>query len=145
MVKRITILALALMFWLSGVGLAEDCTDDTAAVKKVIDEAYVQAVHNQRNPEAFAAGFHENFRMYILAEGNLREFTRAQWLENLSRPGQSALPETRAVYRNIDVCGDAAQVKLELHRGDKLIFTDYLNLYRFPDGWKVVAKTFQRH
>ena len=45
----------------------------------------------------------------------------------------------------VDVTGSAASVKLELHQGDKRIFTDYLSLYKFPDGWKIVGKIYYRH
>ncbi|TSA38208.1 MAG: hypothetical protein D4R64_03680 [Porphyromonadaceae bacterium] len=27
----------------------------------------------------------------------------------------------------------------------KLIFTDYLHLYKFKDSWKIVGKIFYRH
>jgi hypothetical protein len=39
---------------------------------------------------------------------------------------------------------DAAVAKVDLHRNGKHIFTDYIALYRFDDGWKLVGKTFQR-
>ena len=45
----------------------------------------------------------------------------------------------------MDVTGNAATVRLELYRDGKHAFTDYLSLYRFPDGWKIVSKTFQAH
>ena len=41
--------------------------------------------------------------------------------------------------------GSAASVKLELHQNDTRIFTDYLSLYKFPDGWKIVGKIYYRH
>ena len=39
----------------------------------------------------------------------------------------------------------AAVAKVALFRDGKQIFTDYISLYRFDEGWKLVAKTFHRH
>ena len=39
----------------------------------------------------------------------------------------------------------AAVVRLELYRDGKHTFTDYLSLYRFADGWKIVSKIFHVH
>jgi hypothetical protein len=45
----------------------------------------------------------------------------------------------------VEISGNAAVVKLELTRGGKHVFTDFLSLYRFPAGWMIVGKTFQAH
>ncbi len=45
----------------------------------------------------------------------------------------------------MDVTGSAAAVELELAQNGKRIFTDYLSLYKFPDGWKIVGKIYHRH
>jgi hypothetical protein len=34
---------------------------------------------------------------------------------------------------------------VELTRDGQLVFTDYLLLYRFGDGWKIVGKVFHCH
>jgi len=54
-------------------------------------------------------------------------------------------PKTTVNYVNIDVTGTAAVAKIELLREGKLIFTDYLMLYKFEEGWKIVGKTYFRH
>ena len=43
----------------------------------------------------------------------------------------------------MDVTGKAAVARVELFRDGKHVFTDYLSLYQFADGWKIVAKIFQ--
>jgi hypothetical protein len=53
--------------------------------------------------------------------------------------------KTTCVYKNIDITGNAAVAKIELYRSDKLIFTDYLSLYKFEEGWRVVSKIYFRH
>jgi len=39
----------------------------------------------------------------------------------------------------------AAMAKIELWRGNNLIFTDYLGLYKFREGWRIVNKIYHRH
>jgi hypothetical protein len=52
---------------------------------------------------------------------------------------------TSAEFPLVEVTGTAAICKVELTRGGKLVFTDYLALYKFEDGWKIVGKSFYRH
>jgi hypothetical protein len=46
----------------------------------------------------------------------------------------------------IDVTGYTAMAKIRLiENGSRLLFTDYLLLYKFTEGWKIVQKTYMRH
>lgn len=45
----------------------------------------------------------------------------------------------------IEVVGNAAVAKVELYREDKKIFTDFLSLYKFEEGWRIVSKIYHRH
>ncbi len=38
--------------------------------------------------------------------------------------------------------GNSASVKIEVYKGDTYFSTDYMLLYRFKDGWKIVSKIF---
>jgi hypothetical protein len=43
----------------------------------------------------------------------------------------------------VDITNNEAVARVEVHRDGKHIFTDYLSLYKFADGWKIVGKIFQ--
>ena len=45
----------------------------------------------------------------------------------------------------VSVSGDAAVAKVMIYRDDKLIYSDYMSLYKFEDGWKIVAKIYFSH
>jgi len=45
----------------------------------------------------------------------------------------------------VDVVGNAGIAKIEFYKGEKLAYTDFLSLYKFNDGWKLVAKIYQEH
>ena len=50
-----------------------------------------------------------------------------------------------AKFPIIDITGNAAMVKLEYYKGGNHVFTDYLSLYKFEEGWKIVSKIYFRH
>ena len=121
---------------------------DTDAVKAVVKSAYVDGVHAKGDVALMRAGFHPTFRMLTLRDGALTPVTLDEWagrIEKGAADRSAPRPEIRHEFTTVDVTGDAAVVRLELYRGGRHAFTDYLSLYRFPDGWKIVSKTFQAH
>jgi hypothetical protein len=121
---------------------------DEKAVEAVVRSAYVEGVHAKPSAEAMRKGFHPDFRMYVLREGAVTVVTRDEWaarIEKGAAESKTPPPEIRAEFTRIDVTGNAAVAQVQLYRAGKHVFTDYLSLYRFADGWKIVAKTFQSH
>jgi hypothetical protein len=122
---------------------------DVEAVKKVVEEAYVKGIHVNRDVEAARKGFHPMFVMFSLRNGEVAQMTIDEWTANMEkgkkeRPDQ-AMPKTTHEFTMVDVAGDAAVARIEIFKNDKHVFTDYLSLYRCPDGWKIVGKVFHRH
>lgn len=128
---------------------AKTMKDDIHAIKAVIQAAYIEGIHNNGNLSATEAGFHPGFEMLIMRNNMLEKLSIAAWVESIrqrrAKEDPVDRPEVTCKYLNVDVTGDAAVVKLELHREGILLFTDYLCLYRFEDGWKIVSKLFHRH
>lgn len=150
--RRLTylfVLALATAVTASTVALA----DDRAAIVQVVSDAYVDGIHNFRDPAAIRKGFHPDFDMLVLREGKLEKLPLAKWIErieaqNLKEPPPSreaGVRATTAEFPVVEISGTAAICRVELSRGGKHLFTDFLNLYRFEDGWKIVGKSFYRH
>ncbi|MCB1051716.1 MAG: nuclear transport factor 2 family protein [Acidobacteria bacterium] len=117
------------------------------AVWQVVDHSYVQAVHRQANEAAMRQGFHPDFVMTIQTEDGIRKMSLDEWATGVAKAEAKAEPprNIRAEQRQITVEGNAATVVLDLYRDEQKIFTDFLALYRYPDGWKIVSKTFFRH
>ena len=54
------------------------------------------------------------------------------------------VPENLALdYELIDVTENAAIVKLQVYKDSKHFSTDYMLLYKYKDGWKIVSKIFR--
>jgi hypothetical protein len=117
------------------------------AVKAVVMSAYVEGVHRQGDPALMRAGFHPDFRMYTLRDGKVGIVTLDEWAERIGKGAKErkAAPKVEANFTQVDVTGSAAVARVELTRDGKHVFTDYLSLYKLPEGWRIVAKIFQAH
>jgi hypothetical protein len=120
---------------------------EEAAIKALVQTAYVDGLQNLGDLEKTKAGFHPDFVLLGLRDGALTRLPIAEWIASAGkRKADGARPPlTTCKFLTVDVTGSAASVKLELHQNDKRIFTDYLSLYKFPDGWKIVGKIYYRH
>ena len=120
---------------------------DEDAIKALVQTAYVDGLQNLGDLEKTKAGFHADFVLLGLREGVLTRLPIAEWIASAGkRKADGAKPPlTTCRFLTVDVTGSAASVKLELRQNDRRIFTDYLSLYKFPDGWKIVGKIYHRH
>ncbi len=142
-------LATALLGLAATATTATAQTDEKAAVKAVVQSAYVEGVHVKGDAALMRAGFHPDFRMLVLRDGKLTAVTLDEWagrIEAKAKENPNAPPApVTAEFTQIDVTGNAAVAKVDIYRNGKHTFTDYLSLYKFPDGWKIVGKIFQAH
>jgi len=139
-----TRLALVLFTACLTFGVAADDAVN-AAIVQVVDEAYVQGIHLDADAEKVRKGMHESFVMFVRTDAGVNQVTRDAWVARLKpREASAPRPDIKADITVLDQTGDAAVVRVHLFRDGKQIFTDYISLYRFADGWKLVGKTFQR-
>ncbi len=132
------------------------CTDrqtakntDAEAVMTVIRDAYIYGIHIDRDVDAIRKGFHPAFNMLILKDDQITEYPIEIWIQGIeasleTNPGPSKVKTTHK-FSVVDATGNAAVARIEIFRDDVHIFTDYMSLYKFSDGWKIVGKIFYRH
>lgn len=125
-------------------------SNQEVAIRQVLQEAYADGVFNQGNLAAVEKGFAASFTMFSLtADDSLKTISKSDWLERVKRNqemGYYPVPEEKAVrleFLNIDVEGKCAMVKLNFYQGQKLGYVDFIGLYQFSDGWKMVSKSFR--
>jgi len=147
MIKKTFVLILALVF--VTCLMAVDEAAEKAAVIKVIEDAYLNGICNVGDMEAVKKGFHEDFSLKGINNGQLSVLPISQWIEGIKkRKAEGNYPpkeKTRFEYPLIDITGNAAMVKIKFMRGNKHIFTDYLLLLRFSEGWRITDKIYFRH
>ena len=144
--STLTAAALVALLVVPMAALAQGPADE-AAIKALVQTAYVDGLQNLGDLEKTKAGFHPDFVLLGLRDGALTRLPIAEWIASAGkRKADGAKPPlTTCKFLSVDVTGSAASVKLELHQNDTRIFTDYLSLYKFPDGWKIVGKIYFRH
>lgn len=139
----ITILLLLLSFGALKAG------EDEEAIKKAIISAYVEAVYNAKDVKNIQDGFHPGFELLGLKEGELTKKTIEDWVADLNEQtgdtSEGTKVRTEAKFPLIDITGNAAVAKVELYKSDTLIYVEYLSLYRFNEGWKIVSKINQKN
>lgn len=147
--KRMASLFFACLVLLASFSLY--ASEETEAIKNTVTSAYVEGIHIEGNLDKIRAGFHPDFTMTMMGkDGGVRKVELADWMKrieegNKKKTGDEPKPNVEHSFTLVDYNGNAAVARVELHRDGKHVFTDYLSLYKFEDGWKIVAKIFQRH
>jgi hypothetical protein len=118
------------------------------AVKNVITTSYINGLQNGGSIEDIRKGFHPTFTMLRFRENDVKPLPIEEWISNIEKQrakNEPPPPVAEGKFIDIDITGNAAVVKLDLHRGGKRTFTDYLVLYKFTEGWKIISKSFYRY
>ena len=124
--------------------------DEEAAVRETIVNAYVNGIHIDRDVEAGKRGFHPAFTMfYKNRDGGVGTLTIDKWAESIAKKKKEEPdgPPYKVTYEipMVDISGDAAVARVLIYRDGKIIYSDYMSLYRFEDGWKIVGKIYYTH
>jgi hypothetical protein len=122
---------------------------DVDAVKMVIVESYIEGIHRNQDPEAILKGFHPDFAMVMVKDGEVSKMTIQEWVarieEGNKKGNKRPAVETTYEFATVEVSGTAAVARIELFKDGKLTYTDFMSLYKFDDGWKIVNKIYYRH
>jgi len=116
------------------------------AIRRVIEKAYIQGIHGDQDEETVKSGFHQDFAMLVLRNDTLAKVTVDEWLDRIetmkAENPELWNAETTHNFELIDVAGYAAVAKLDVYKGTTHFSTDYMLLYRFEEGWRIVSKIF---
>lgn len=144
--KKLFILTVILVFGMNLLALESE----KEAIKKLIMTAYVDGLQNKGDLQATKEGFYPGFDLLILKNNMVDKLPIYNWIE-YAKMKKEKDPEpygkeelTSCEFEFIDITGTAAVAKIHLSKGGKKIFTDYLSLYKFDDGWKIVGKIYYR-
>lgn len=147
--KKITILLLAIT--MCAFATAQNAEkNDKEAIKKLILTAYVDGLQNKGDLDVTRNGFYPGFDLLIFKNTMVEKLPIYNWItyaemQKAKEPKPLSEEElTTCEFELIDITGTAAVAKIHLTRGGKKIYTDYLSLYRFDDGWKIVSKIYYK-
>jgi len=122
---------------------------DRDDIRRIIETAYIEGIHEEQDDDKVKAGFHPEFRMLIRRDAEVLKVDPEAFLAKLKerRVSDPGFFEQELAYEipMIDIEGTTAVARIELSRGGVHLFTDYQLFYKFDDGWKIVSKTFHSH
>jgi len=130
---------------------SQNIEEEKEYIKQVIQTSYVEGLQNEGDAKKIDTGFHPDFKLLGIDKGdNMWKYPIIQWKEKQikkRKAGELPLPKDKAVsvkFKSIDITGTAAVAKLEFYIGSKLTYVDYISLYKFESGWKMVSKIFYK-
>lgn len=133
----------------SGLWAGEDIQAEKDAIKKVIQTAYIDGLCNTGDIAKIKNGFHPGFNLLGVRGPILSVLPIYTWIEYVKmdkKKGKFPVKEKiTATFKFVDVTGNAAVAKIHYLKGGKHIYTDYLSLYKFPQGWRLVNKIYFKH
>lgn len=149
MKKQILIIGVMLM---SSISFSQSLSTEQLKIKEIVEMAYIDGLQNEGDQAKIEAGFHPDF--YLLGidkEDNMWRYAIKDWkAKQVQKREKGELPlnenkKVSAKFNSIDITGNAATVKLEYHVNKEHVYTDYLSLYKFESGWKIVSKIYYKH
>lgn len=150
MKKRLLILLIAIIPATAFTVHTMKISSEKEAVEALIMKSYVHGAFNELNPEAMLYGFHSDFAIFSADGETLARYEIKTWADGVRK--RKSDPKFDASknkwdhnFASVDVTGNVAAVKIELSKGGKHIYTDYLSLIKFDSGWKIVAKVYNKH
>ncbi len=126
----------------------DDIEKEKQAIQQVIESAYVKGIHIDRDPAAIRSGFHPDFTMLVFKDNQMSKVTLEEWIARLEegkKQNPTLAEKTTHQFEIVDLSGNAAVARIELFKDGKHVFTDFMSLYKFDEGWKIVNKIFFRH
>lgn len=118
-------------------------------VEQVVVDAYIRGIHGTQDEDQIKAGFHVAFRMLVPDGEAIRPVSVDEWLGFIEESKQMdpGTWKAKTTYRfdAVDITDNAASVKIQVYKDNKHFSTDYMLLYRFAGGWKIVSKIFKMY
>jgi hypothetical protein len=116
------------------------------AIKQVIEQAYVRGIHETQDEATVRSGFHQDFAMLVLQDDVMQKVNLDEWFDRIevmkAENPEMWSAKTICKFLMIDVAGNAAVAKMDVYKGETFFSTDYMLLYKFQEGWKIVSKVF---
>jgi len=123
--------------------------EEETAIQAVILSAYRDGLCNVGDVELVKKGFHPEFRLLGIRDNVLTILPIADWIKiTADKKAAGKFPPKTLVsmeFPLIDITGNAAMVKVKFLVGDRHVYTDYLSLLRFSEGWQIVNKIYTSH
>jgi hypothetical protein len=122
---------------------------DKDLIKQVIQLGYVDGLLNYGDTEPTHKSFHPDFYISGLKDNKLTKYHLKDWIPRVEKAkAEGKTPDVKfyVTFPIIKITEKAAMVQMDIFAkgSDKQVFTDYLLMYKFDEGWKIVQKIYHR-
>lgn len=117
-------------------------TIEIERVKKAVVEAYIEGIFLQGNAKLLKKGWHPNCDIVIFENGGITKLPAKYWIERLEKNPKPLDPYVTYQFIYVSVTGYAAVAIIEIFSKGKQIYTDYMCLYKFKEGWMIATKIY---
>lgn len=115
-------------------------------IKNTVIDGYIKGIHEKQDQELAESGFHPDFEMLVLQNNRLSKVGITNWLARIDEMKEKNPElwnsETSYKFLLVDCTEVAAVAKIDVFKGDIHFSTDYMLLYKFEEGWRIVSKVF---
>ena len=124
--------------------------DDRIDVENVIKASYFNGAFNDLDTESMRKGFHPDFAIFSAKENEISRYPLDVWIKGIEQRKQNpdfnkSQAKMDCKIASLDITVGCAAAKIEISKNGKMVYTDYLSLLKFDDGWKIVAKVYHAH
>ena len=110
------------------LGAAAARAADASDVQAVIQSAYVDGDHVKLEPVKMRTGFHPDFRMLVLKDGQMTAVALEEWIGRMEAGAKknpdAPRPAIKAEFPMVNVTGNAAVARVEISRDGMHTVTD---------------------
>ncbi len=147
--KKANVIFFGLLF-LALIATTSLNADSRADVEKVIQSSYFNGAFNDLDTVSMRNGFHPDFAIFSANGNNISRYPIDAWIKSTEKRKQDPnFDKTQAKMdckiASLDITEGCAAAKIEISKNGKMVYTDYLSLLIFEDGWKIVAKVYHAH
>jgi hypothetical protein len=136
---------------LTFVLFAQETDKEINDIKNVIQTAYVEGLQNEGDLKKIDSGIHSEFNLLGIEKGiGVWSLSIEDWKKStLKQKKEGKFPregddKVTVNFLWVDVTGSAAVAKIEFFVGSEKKYVDYISLYKFDEGWKMVNKIFYK-
>jgi hypothetical protein len=122
---------------------------DEKKILRILQEVYTLSMYTGPEGPQLADEFHPDFQILIPElDGRTGEVADVHWLRPTPRARPRPITPASEMSFDcsvLDAAGKSAVGKVEVHRGGRLVCTDYVLFFKVARQWRVVGKIYHQH
>lgn len=119
--------------------------DDIEAIKNVIVQSYIEGIFLKGDAALVSSGWHPECDIVILNDGVLTKLPARYWMERFEKNPGPLDPNVTFKFTEVKATRYAAVAIVEIYTSEKHLYSDYMCLYKFSEGWRIVTKIFCKY